>query len=640
MNKLPIIWCLLGLLHSGFAQKNQTNTDSLLHQLEIVNNNTIEQVDTYNALARVYYDTNLKRSLHFGDSALRIATRINYATGIKSAQNILQRVNQRMGVYSIAFEYSMDNLIRTEHDADSTEMLEDYITLGNINSNLENYGEAQQYFHKALRLARQLRSVQQANVMNYLGRAHGKLMRFDSATYWIQQALIREKAEPQPGATLMYIYNNLGELEFYKQNYAQAMEQYKQALTLDSIQSNAYGRTFTYLGIANIFLALNQPDKALQALEISLTISIPNAYRDKTREAYGLLYRIYENKGDYKKALVNYQQFVAYRDSVFSANLTQYIENQKITRENENLRKEAELMEASLQQQRLILWMVALTGLLTVPLAVSLLYSYRVRTRTNNLLKNYNTDLKKQVAERTHELVKTNIELARHNNQLEEYQFITGHNLRGPVARILGLLSLIQNQSFEWPRDKEVIDKLAAATTDLDNIVHDLNHVLHIKRTGNNEYEPVILSKRMLRIKSQLKELILQTQTTFQENYSQVDSIYTIPTYIESILYNLVANAIKFRSAGRNPVVTIQTFRSENQIAIHISDNGLGIELPLVREKLYGLYQRFHHHVEGRGVGLYLVKAQVDAMNGSIEIESTPGTGTTFRVRLPRIAFS
>lgn len=219
---------------------------------------------------------------------------------------------------------------------------------------------------------------------------------------------------------------------------------------------------------------------------------------------------------------------------------------------------------------------------------------------------------------------------------MEEYQFITAHNLRGPVARILGLLNIINNDSFQWPRDKNVIEKLTQASVDLDNIVHDLGHVLRVKRVGNSTYEQVFLSKRMLRIKSTLKDLILESGITFHEDYSQVDSISTIPTYIESILYNLIANSIKFRSPDRKPVVTIKTFSSENQIAIHVSDNGLGIDLSLVRDKLYGLYQRFHTHVEGRGLGLYLVKAQVDALSGSIEIESSPDKGTTFRIRFPK----
>lgn len=385
-----------------------------------------------------------------------------------------------------------------------------------------------------------------------------------------------------------------------------------------------------------MYYATGKETDAIAALEESLIISTKNLYRDKTREAYGLLYQIYESRGEFKKAFDYYRQFVAYRDSVFNAGLIQYIENQNISLENEGLRRETELKDARLRQQRLILWMIALTALLTIPLVISLIYSYRLRTRSNNLLRNYNNDLKQKVKERTQELTQTNIELAHHNNQLEEYQFITAHNLRGPVARILGLLNIIKGNSFQWPRDKDMLDKLELASIDLDNIVHDLSQVLHIKRVGNSTYEQVILSKRVLRIKSALKELIISSDTTFKEDYSQADSIYTIPTYIESILYNLIANAIKFRSPDRKPVVNIKTFSSENQIAIHISDNGLGIDLTTVRDKLYNLYQRFHTHVEGRGLGLYLVKAQVDALNGNIEIESSPDKGTTFRIRFPR----
>lgn len=627
---------LLWLSVATFGQPfNQQKADSLTQQLDRVGYTT-KRVDIFNQLARIYYDKDIKKSLTYGDSAHLLALRLKYDDGIKASQNILQRVNQRMGIYSTAFEYTLNNLIRTEHDMDTTEMLDSYITLGNINSNMENYGEAQLYFHKALVLAQKSNSSQQANIMNYIGRAHGKLMRFDSAEHWIKQALEKELTNPQPGATIAYIYNNLGEIYYYQKNYTQALQFYNQAAALDYTKTNEYGRTYTLNGLAHVYHATGKETDAIAALEESLLISVKNLYRDKTREAYGLLYQIYEARGEFKRAFDYYRQFVTYRDSVFNASLTQYIENQNISLENESLRRETELKDARLRQQRLILWMVALAAILTIPLVFSLLYAYRIRTRSNNLLRNFNKDLTIKVNERTQELTKTNIELARHNNQLEEYQFITAHNLRGPVARILGLLNIINSDSFQWPRDKNVIEKLTQASVDLDNIVHDLGHVLRVKRVGNSTYEQVFLSKRMLRIKSALKDLILESGITFHEDYSQVDSISTIPTYIESILYNLIANAIKFRSPNRKPVVTIKTFSSENQIAIHVSDNGLGIDLSLVRDKLYGLYQRFHTHVEGRGLGLYLVKAQVDALSGSIEIESSPDKGTTFRIRFPR----
>jgi len=296
----------------------------------------------------------------FGDSALQLASRLKYNNGIKASHNILQRVNQRMGIYSTAFEYTLDNLIRTERDMDTTEMLDSYITLGNINSNMENFGEAQLYFHKALVLAQKSKSSQQANIMNYIGRAHGKLMRFDSAQHWIEEALKTELANPQPGATLAYIYNNLGEIYFNQKDFVTALKFYNQAAALDSTKTNDYGRTFTLTGLAHVYHATHKEAEAIAVLEKSLTISVKNLYRDKTREAYGLLYQIYETRGEFRKAFDYYRQFVTYRDSVFNASLTQYIENQNISRENESLRKETELKDARLKQQRLVLWMIGL----------------------------------------------------------------------------------------------------------------------------------------------------------------------------------------------------------------------------------------------------------------------------------------
>jgi signal transduction histidine kinase len=104
---------------------------------------------------------------------------------------------------------------------------------------------------------------------------------------------------------------------------------------------------------------------------------------------------------------------------------------------------------------------------------------------------------------------------------------------------------------------------------------------------------------------------------------------------IQSIFYNLLSNAIKFRSPSR-PLRIIARSRSENGNAIlEISDNGLGFDTELHREKLFKLYKRFHTHVEGRGLGLYLIKSQVEVLHGEIEVDSKPGRGSMFRIILP-----
>jgi signal transduction histidine kinase len=97
-------------------------------------------------------------------------------------------------------------------------------------------------------------------------------------------------------------------------------------------------------------------------------------------------------------------------------------------------------------------------------------------------------------------------------------------------------------------------------------------------------------------------------------------------------LYNLISNAIKYRDPDRSPVIDIKTEKLADEIRLTVSDNGLGIDTSVHRDKLFTLYSRFHTHLEGKGLGLYLVKTQITAMGGRIEIESEVNKGSTFRV--------
>jgi signal transduction histidine kinase len=264
-----------------------------------------------------------------------------------------------------------------------------------------------------------------------------------------------------------------------------------------------------------------------------------------------------------------------------------------------------------------------------------LLYGYRQKKKANQLLAEYNKNLETQVDERTKELVKTNFELIRQNNQLEQYGYITAHNLRAPVARILGLTSLLNMNSYDPLTDKHIIEKLQHTVSELDTIIHDMNAILDVKSGVENVYELVDLHDKLDKVKSILKESITNTETTIEENFSAARSCVSIPAYIESIFYNLVSNAIKYRSPDRKPVINIKSEVKDHELELVVSDNGIGIDPNQAKDKLFNLYQRFHTHVEGKGIGLFLVKSQVDALNGKIEMESSVNKGTTFRIFLP-----
>lgn len=245
-----------------------------------------------------------------------------------------------------------------------------------------------------------------------------------------------------------------------------------------------------------------------------------------------------------------------------------------------------------------------------------------------------NDHLKIEVDNRTQELQKTNQELIEHNNQLEQFAFIAAHNLRAPLTRVLGLANLIQMGPSETDR-QEALDKLISSTHDLDQVVKDLNAILNIKRhTGN--FTEVSLHESLMRTKRILEKEIEDTGTKIINNFSEADRVYAIAPYVESILYNLISNAIKYRDPERPPLIAIKTTHENEFVCLAVMDNGLGIDLQKYKQSVFNLYKRFHLHVEGKGLGLYLVKTQIEALGGRVEIRSEPNEGTTFHVYFKR----
>jgi signal transduction histidine kinase len=115
----------------------------------------------------------------------------------------------------------------------------------------------------------------------------------------------------------------------------------------------------------------------------------------------------------------------------------------------------------------------------------------------------------------------------------------------------------------------------------------------------------------------------------------EVAKVHAIEPYMESIFYNLISNAIKYQSGDRKLQINISSYPDGSNVILEVKDNGIGMDLDQSGSKLFGLYQRFHDHVGGKGLGLYLVKTQVEALGGSISVESEVNEGCTFRITFP-----
>lgn len=256
--------------------------------------------------------------------------------------------------------------------------------------------------------------------------------------------------------------------------------------------------------------------------------------------------------------------------------------------------------------------------------------AHKIIEDQNREIQRKNEQLEMEIETRTQELQNTNRELVLHNNQLEQFAFIAAHNLRAPLARILGLANVVDLSKTEHDKDT-ALKKLVTSTQDLDHVIRDLNLILNIQKHTSNLIS-VELTAAFTRVIKMLEKELDDTKAILGKDFSAADKVYAVAPYVESILYNLISNAIKYRDPSRVPVITLKTTLDQEFVCLIVSDNGLGINLDKYRHNMFTLYKRFHTHMEGKGLGLYLVKTQITALGGKIEVESAPDKGTTFRV--------
>ncbi len=249
----------------------------------------------------------------------------------------------------------------------------------------------------------------------------------------------------------------------------------------------------------------------------------------------------------------------------------------------------------------------------------------RLVEEKNNQIIHRNETLEEEVNHRTKDLVE-------YNQQLEQFAFISAHNLRAPVARILGLGQVLKLLDSNSEEREQIFEKLISTTQELDQVVKDLNTVLDMRRDSTSVITEVNLVDELEIIKRSLEAEIEETKAEIITDFSNGKVFHTVKPYLDSILMNLLSNAIKYRHPDRNPIIEMKSEFLDEYICLTVKDNGLGLDLALHKNKLYNLYSRFHNHVEGKGMGLYLVKTQITAMGGKIEIESEVDKGLMFKI--------
>ncbi|KAA8482085.1 PAS domain S-box-containing protein [Arcticibacter tournemirensis] len=238
------------------------------------------------------------------------------------------------------------------------------------------------------------------------------------------------------------------------------------------------------------------------------------------------------------------------------------------------------------------------------------------------------TEIKQHIDEKER-LIK---EINHKYNDLMQFNYIISHNLRSPVANILGMSSLFEMDLSDEERS-QIYEYILESAESIDSVIKDLNHILSFKSDLNEMKERFRLSEIVKMVCSNLKKQIKESDAAiFVDIAEDADIIFSIRSYIQSIIYNLISNSIKYKAAERFPEIIITSRKESNTILIKVADNGIGIDMNQHKNELFGLYKRFTDQKEGRGLGLHMTKVQVDSLGGTISAESIPGRGTTFTV--------
>jgi len=238
-------------------------------------------------------------------------------------------------------------------------------------------------------------------------------------------------------------------------------------------------------------------------------------------------------------------------------------------------------------------------------------------------------NMQKDLFRANKQLSKLNKSLMNQNQQLEDFAHITSHNLRAPIANLKALMQM-HNDSVLPEEREQYLSLLQEVILKIDETLNDLVDVVQIRKDVDVGREELIFAERLQHVKDVLFADIENSGIQLTTNFEQAPGLEFPRVYLDSILQNLITNAIRYRTQDHKPRLHLSSWRENGFTMLTAEDNGLGIDMERFGHKLFGFRKTFHKNKDAKGIGLFITKTQVESMGGSIRAESTPGRGTKF----------
>ncbi|CAN5591148.1 response regulator [soil metagenome] len=253
-------------------------------------------------------------------------------------------------------------------------------------------------------------------------------------------------------------------------------------------------------------------------------------------------------------------------------------------------------------------------------------------------LKVLNNHLEERVKKRTEQLFKRNkelkaknLELEKSNNDLDNFVYTASHDLKAPISNLESLIQLVieRLQDKFDEEDQKIFSMINLSINKFNKTIKDLTEISKVQKEIDDTWELVSLSEMVDDVKSDIQNLIQESEADIEEDY-KINMVMYAKKNIRSIIYNLLTNAIKYRAPDRALKIKIETFEEGEFCVFSIADNGLGLT-KRQQSKLFTMFKRMHTHVDGSGIGLYIIKRIIENNGGKITLDSEIDKGSTFR---------
>lgn len=219
------------------------------------------------------------------------------------------------------------------------------------------------------------------------------------------------------------------------------------------------------------------------------------------------------------------------------------------------------------------------------------------------------------------------------NKRLQNFAYIVSHNLRSHAGNLQFMVNLY-DQTAEGDDRKEIFSHIRSISSSLSTTIEHLSEIVKIQAEIGKERKKLDFEDTLKTVISALEGNIKSSGAVIEYDFSQCPDVFYISAYLESIFQNLITNSIKYRHPDRKPVIKVSSAKIRHHVYLYFEDNGVGIDLAKYGDAVFGMYKTFHQNPDAKGIGLFMTRNQVEALGGTIDVESTVNVGTKFTVKL------